>query len=219
MPDRTRARQLASEFLAKGDPTGWFEQLYREAEEGGSAVPWAELRPNPKLLEFWKRNPIDARAKRALTIGCGFGNDAEQLAKWGFATTAFDVSGTAIEHCRRRFPRSRVEYVTADLLQPPAEWSRAFDFVFEANTFQVLPPDAREVAMEHAADFVKPGGHLLLIARARELHEPRGEMPWPLTRQELARFSQLGLRELSLEDYLDDETPPVRRFQALYLRP
>jgi hypothetical protein len=34
MPDRTRARQLAREFNDKHDPTGWFEQLYREADEG-----------------------------------------------------------------------------------------------------------------------------------------------------------------------------------------
>ena len=39
MPDRTRARQLAAEYVAKGDPTGWFEQLYQEAEAGGSPIP------------------------------------------------------------------------------------------------------------------------------------------------------------------------------------
>ena len=54
MRDRTRARQLAAEYLAKGDPTGWFEHLYREGEEGKSIVPWMELRPNPNLLDFWK---------------------------------------------------------------------------------------------------------------------------------------------------------------------
>jgi hypothetical protein len=33
-PDRRRLRQLAAEYLAEGDPTGWFERLYEEAEEG-----------------------------------------------------------------------------------------------------------------------------------------------------------------------------------------
>ena len=218
MPDRTRARQLAAEYLAKGDPTGWFEQLYRESEEGRSAVPWVELRANPKLLEFWLHHRLEVRGKRALEIGCGVGDDAEQLAEWGFETTAFDISETAIQRCRRRFPESRVAYVTADLLKPPTEWAGAFDFVLDINTFQVLPASAREVAMRSAAGFVRGGGHLLVIARAREESDPPGEMPWPLTRRELARFTEFGLRELSFEDYVDEETPPVRRFQALYIR-
>jgi len=72
--------------------------------------------------------------------------------------------------------------------------------------------------MRSAAGFVRGGGHLLVIARAREESDPPGEMPWPLTRRELARFTEFGLRELSFEDYVDEETPPVRRFQALYIR-
>jgi hypothetical protein len=71
--------------------------------------------------------------------------------------------------------------------------------------------------MERAAGFVKDGGLLLVIARGREENEPAGLMPWPLTRRELNHFTEMGLRELSFEDFHDDETPPVRRFRALYL--
>ena len=219
MPDRTRARQLAAEFIAKGNPTGWFEQLYREAEEGKSIVPWAELRPSPNLLDFWRNHQIPAAGKTALNIGCGLGDDAEQLAEWGFSTTAFDVAESAVRGCRLRFPDSRVEYVAADLLEPPEAWSRAFDFVLESNTLQVLPAELRARAMHRAADFVREGGRLLAIARARDEGDPRGEMPWPLTRSELNHFAEMGLRELSFEDFQDSEDPPVRRFRALYLRP
>lgn len=219
MPDRSRARQLAAEYLAKGDPTGWFEQLYREAEEGKSIVPWAELQPSPNLLNFWKDRPLPATGKTALTIGCGLGDDAEQLAEWGFSTTAFDVSEAAVRGCRRRFPLSRVEYVAANLLKPPEAWSGAFDFVFESNTLQVLPAELRAWAMDRAAGFIAEGGKLLVIARARDENDPLGEMPWPLTRGELNHFTEIGLRELSFEDFQDSEEPPVRRFRALYLRP
>ena len=123
MPDRTRARQLAREFNDKNDPTGWFEQLYREADEGTSEVPWADLRPNINLLNYAAKHSLVGAGARALTIGCGFGDDAEQLAAWGYATTAFDISATAVRRARERFPKSRVDYVAADLLQPPpAEW-------------------------------------------------------------------------------------------------
>jgi hypothetical protein len=96
MKDRARARELAAEFNRKGDPTGWFEQLYQEGEAGKSAVPWANLCPNPHLLDFWKSHAQPTAGRSALTIGSGLGDDAEQLAAWGFDTTAFDISETAI---------------------------------------------------------------------------------------------------------------------------
>ncbi len=95
MKDRARARELAAEFHRKGDPTGWFEALYQEGEAGKSTVPWANLRPNPLLLDFWNAHPQQTAGKTALTIGSGMGDDAEQLATWGFQTTAFDISETA----------------------------------------------------------------------------------------------------------------------------
>jgi SAM-dependent methyltransferase len=215
-PDRTRARQLAAEYVAKGDPAGWFEQLYSEAELGQSVVPWAELQPTPNLLDFWMRHSIGTSGKSALKIGCGLGDDAEQLAAWRFDTTAFDVSATAIRACRRRFPSTFVNYVVADLLAPPEEWLGRFDFVLECYTLQVLPPSVRSRDIELITQFVSPGGLLLLIARGRAPHESEGQMPWPLVRTELEAVSRLGLRQISFEDYYDAESPPVRRFRALY---
>ena len=107
MKDRTRARELAVEFHRKGDPTGWFEALYREAEEGKSSIPWADYHPTPLLVSFWMAHPQEAEGKSALVIGCGLGDDAEQLSTWGFKTTAFDISETAIRATRKRFPNSK----------------------------------------------------------------------------------------------------------------
>ena len=219
MKDRTRARELAAEFNRKGDPTGWFEQLYREGEAGKSTVPWANLFPNPHLLDFWKFHPQPTAGESALTIGSGLGDDAEQLAAWGFRTTAFDISETAIRTSRKRFPTTKVEYLAANLLDPPSTWRRAFHFVFEANTLQVLPAALRPRAIERIAGFLCPGGLLLVIARAREPFDPEGQMPWPLTRAELSAFTAVGLKELSFEDFLDLgdlAEPGVRRFRALY---
>jgi SAM-dependent methyltransferase len=219
MPDRARARQLAAEYYAKGDPTGWFEQLYREAEEGKSTVPWADHKPSSVLLDFCISRHLKTDGRSALTVGCGFGDDAEQLAALGFATTAFDISESAIRACRKRFPQSCVHYVAADLLNPPADWSHSFDFVFESNTFQVLPRELRARAMERVAEFVRPGGTLFLIARARDENDSPGKMPWPLTRLELNRLVETGLHELSVEEFYDAEDPPVRRVRASYVRP
>ena len=219
MTDRKRARELAAEYIEKGDPTGWFEVLYKEADEGKSVVPWADRGPNSSLLEFWNANPQPTHGKQALVIACGLGDDAEQLAAWGFATTAFDISETAIRTARKRFPQSAVNYQTADLFQPPSEWERHFDFVFEANTVQALPIQLRIQAIHKIASFVRPGGHLLAIVRGRHLHEPLAESPWPLTRDEMDEFVRTGLTETSFEEYFDNEEPPARRFRSLYTRP
>lgn len=209
---------MAAEFLRKGDPTGWFEALYKEGEAGKSIVPWADRGANPGLTEFWKEHPQTTSGKKALVIACGLGDDAEQLAAWGFETTAFDISETAIRTARKRFPKSEVKYSEADLFQPPAEWERKFDFVFEANTVQALPASVRAQAIQKIAGFVGPGGKLLAIVRGRESHEPEGEMPWPLTRAELGEFVRAGLAEESFEEYFDNEEPPARRFRVLYTR-
>ncbi len=219
MPDRIRTRELAAEFIRRGDPLGWFEALYQEAERGDGAVPWADQEPNPRLIEFWKAHPLETAGKRALVIGSGFGDDAEQLAAWGFATTAFDISPTAIAATKKRYPSTKVDYVVADLFAPPANWLRAFDFLLEIYTVQAFTGDLRARAITKIAQFVAPGGHLLVIARGRAEDEPEGQgPPWPLTRGELDGFRRAGLEEVSFEDYAEPEPPWVRRFRALYRR-
>jgi SAM-dependent methyltransferase len=216
MTDRKRARELAAEYARKGDPTGWFDVLYKEAEEGKSVVPWADRGVNPGLLEFWRLYPQIAAGKKALVIACGLGDDAELLASWGFETTAFDISETAIQMARKRFPRSEVNYRVADLFQSPKDWERNFDFVFEANTVQALPAEIRTEAIRRIAAFVRPGGRLLAVVRGRKSDEPEGELPWPLTRAEMNEFVSAGLTEESFEEYFDNEEPPARRFRGLY---
>jgi SAM-dependent methyltransferase len=219
MTDRKRARELAAEYAQKGDPTGWFDVLYKEAEAGKSVVPWADRGANPGLIEFWRANPQATDGKKSLVIACGLGDDAEQLAAWGFDTTAFDISETAIQMARKRFPHSKVNYLAADLFRTPAEWERKFDFVFEANTVQALPAEIRAVAMQSIAAFVRPEGRVLAILRGRASDEPVGELPWPLTRTEMNEFVRAGLTEESFEEYFDNEEPPARRFRGLYNRP
>ncbi len=220
MPEQTsraRAREAAAKAIEDGEPLRWFEELYGTGE--ATSIPWADMEPNPNLVESLERHEPAGAGLRALKVGCGLGDDAEELARRGFAVTAFDIAPAAIEWARKRFPSSAVDYRVADLLNPPAEWRRAFDFVLESYTLQVLPASLRREAMTRIASFVKPGGTLLLIARARKAHEPIGNMPWPLTREELRWFGRVGLHEESFEEYWDQEDPPVRRFRMAYRMP
>src|ERR1700728_4178889 len=216
---RARVRELAAEFIRSGNQLGWFEALYAEAGSDDSAIPWADMEPNPGLVEFWPKRPLETAGKRALVVGSGLGDDSEQLAAWGFSTTAFDISPTAIAATKKRYPDTKVEYVVADLFDPPPAWLRGFDFVLEVYTVQAFTGDLRARAIAMIAEFVAPGGRLLVLARGRAEDEPEGQgPPWPLTRTEIDGFLRAGLAEESLEDYVEPEPPWVRRFRALYGR-
>jgi SAM-dependent methyltransferase len=218
MPDRTRARELAHEHREKNDPTGWFEQLYREAEQGTSELPWADLRANTNLLNFAAKHPFNGAGKSALVVGAGLGDDAEQVSAWGYATTAFDVSETAIRNARKRFPNSHVEYSVANLLTPLPAWRNAFDFVLEIYTVQSLPPEIRAQAIAAIASFVRPGGELLVICRGADAVDPTSGLPWPLTPDDLLHFIDAGLTQATFEDFFDPDEPETRRFRVLYRR-
>ena len=219
MSSRDEVRRLALESINRGDATGWFEELYQRASGDWDRVPWADRAANPFLVEWLRLPATRASGASCLVVGCGLGDDAEVLSEAGFRVVAFDISRTAVEACRSRFPASAVEYVEADALAPPPAWTACFDLVFESYTLQVLPPAARAVATEALAALVAPRGRLLVLCRARDRDDPVGQLPWPLLREELDAFCDHGLVEVSLQSFFDDETPPVRRFRALYQRP
>jgi SAM-dependent methyltransferase len=210
---RAHARELARESIARGDVTGWFERLYSESERDGFPISWVDLAPNPYLVEWLDERPEPPRG-RAMVVGCGYGDDAELLAGLGLDVTAFDISPTAVGRCRSRFPDSHVDYVVADVLDPPAEWSGAFDFVFEAYTVQVLAGPARAACARSIGRMAAPNGTLLVVARSRRPEDPEGLMPWPLTRTELDDFQVAEVRLTHLTELVEPGDPPVPRFVA-----
>ena len=214
--NRERAGQLAERALERGEPLGWFDGFYESAAGDTKRIPWAERRPNVNLVSWLSGRSLGRTAKSALVVGCGLGDDAELIASEGPATTAFDLAPRAVEWCRSRHPDSAVTYVVADLLDTPAPWKQAFDFVFEAYTLQVLPPAMRPAAVNAIAECVAPGGRLLVISRGRGSDDEVDGFPWPLARAEVESFVAAGLSLEKFEDYHDDESPPVRRFRAVF---
>jgi len=116
-----------------GEDEVGFEELYAKAGENLEAVPRALLAAHPAVLSWLDRQPRPG-GEAALVIGCGYGDDAEELCGCGFRVTAFDIAPTAIRRCRERFPGSEVEYRVADLFAVPAEWHPGFDLVVEIRT-------------------------------------------------------------------------------------
>jgi SAM-dependent methyltransferase len=204
-------KPLQEYHWAKGDATGWFEPAYAQANGDRTAIPWAEKGVNPHVIEWASAVSLDGTGQTALVIGCGLGDDAEYLASLGFTVTAFDISPTAVAWCRERFPHSTVEYVVADLFATPFP---TFDFVLEAYTLQALPRSLRARAVAAIASFVRR--RLLVVCRGCDQPEPNEEIPWPLTREELAGFESAGLSVVTFEDFEDQKDPPRRRFRVEY---
>ena len=214
---RARLRQLAAESIENRDPTGWFEKLYRGARGDTGAIPWAHLRVNPFLTEWVTNDQPSGEGKRALVVGCGLGDDAEAMARYGFDVTAFDISPEAIAWARRRFPDSQVRYTFANALSLPERWSEQFHLIVEIYTLQSLPFQAmRERVAANLTRCVSPGGSLLVICAGRDESDEPGSMPWPLTRADLTTFERVGLREVSFEDLLSHEEPFFRHFRIHY---
>jgi SAM-dependent methyltransferase len=201
--------------IGSGEPG--FEEVYALAEGNPDAVPWAALAAHPALVEWLDEQPA-ALGNRALVVGCGLGDDAEELAARGYAVTAFDLSPTAIDWCRQRFPHSVVNYEVADLFGLQSEWAGAFDLVVEIRTLQSLPPSSRVAAAVALAAMLRLRGRLFVHCLAGRDYERANTRPWPVSRTELGAFVDAGLVEVELgEDHLGRTGELC--YRAIYRRP
>ena len=215
---RERTKEIAMEFIERGDALGWFDALYKEADGDNERIPWADLEPNKFFNEWVETVALKGDGRRALVVGCGLGDDAKLLDRLGFNVTAFDISPTAIEWARRLHADTGIKFVTADLFDPLKDWYQAFDFVLEVYTIQPLPLEMRPSVIDAISNFVTIGGTLLVVTRGREDDEEPLELPWALSREDLSRFEVNGMKQKGFTQMLGDEDEPIPRFVVEYIR-
>ncbi|OIQ30870.1 MAG: hypothetical protein BM564_01265 [Bacteroidetes bacterium MedPE-SWsnd-G2] len=190
----------------ENQPNDWFETLYSESNDSGSGVPWANMAPHPVFKTWIDKSTAPEPGKTALVIGCGLGDDAIALESKGYKVTAFDVSESAVALCKKRFPKSKVEFVTADLLKGISSWHQKFDLVLEIFTIQALPPKYESVLIKNVSDFVADQGQLVMIT---EVQTPKRVFekgpPWLLNHDYIQSFESHGLTKVSNTSSLDSE--------------
>ena len=201
--------------MSTPDSLAWFERLYADVEDGRATAPWDRGGPNPLLVEWAEARELDGTGRRAIVVGSGLGDDAEYFASRGFDTVAFDLSATAVQLAQRRFPRSRVDYRVANLLEAPEDWRGAFDLVVESITVQSMPPELHAPGVAAVAGLVAPGGTLLVYSGGREEGEAVDGPPWPLTRAEVEAFATGGVEAVRIEELRRD----MFRWRAEFARP
>lgn len=157
-----------------------FEDAYASAGGNLSLVPWLRSGPDPELLGW-----LDACAPGLLRpgasvviVGCGAGDDAAELAARGYDLTAFDLSSTAIDWARRRFPHLADCFRQADLLDPARRIPRA-DLVVEVELLSWLPPELRSAAAGAIASLVRPRGMVLSVCTAAPAANPSAPADGP----------------------------------------
>lgn len=214
--DPVAYQNMVRDFQQRDEPMGWFDSIYSDAEGDHNAVFWADLEANPYLTEWLKTHHMNGKMKKAIAIGCGVGDDAEEMANCGYEVTAFDIAPTAIELCKKRYQHTDVEYLVADLFDYPKEWFESFDLVYECNTIQVLPGKYRKQAMDAMVSLLAKEGDILVSCRSRKSGEQEDDIPLPLDKEEIDIFKTLGLSEESFLAYNDDQELPVPHFFASY---
>lgn len=183
--------------VKENKPNDWFETLYSESNESGEGVPWANMTSHPFFKKWMTENPINGKGKSALVVGCGMGDDAIELESAGFDVTAFDVSSSAIELCKKRFPQAKVNFVTADLIKGVSDWYKKFDFVLEIFTIQALPPKYEETLIQNVTDFVSDQGKLVIITEIQyEKRTYENGPPWLLNKDYIKSFEKHGLTQI-----------------------
>lgn len=176
-------------------PTEWFEPLYKNASIDGTGVPWANMKTQPYFEKWLLSNPINGQNKTALVVGCGMGDDAITLENLGFTVTAFDISQSAIDFCKKRFPETTVNFLKADLFDAPETWVNHFNFVLEIYTIQALPPKYEDEVISTLSSWIAPKGTLLVIAKVSdEQRNFQNGPPWLLNKNYIVKFEQHGLK-------------------------
>lgn len=210
-------KEMVKSYQEQDKPLDWFDYIYKSANGDFTKVFWADLEASPYLISWLKKEFVQKTNKKACVIGCGVGDDAEALSEFGFEVTAFDISKTAIDLCKKRYPNTKVDYLVADLFDYPKEWFESFDVVYECNTLQVLPNKYRKKARAAMSSLLAKNGFILVSCRSREENKKEDEIPKPLAKSELDEFITIdNLQEQSFLAYDDKQTPRVPHYFAVY---
>ncbi len=114
------------------EPSRW-DECYKTGD-----TPWETGQVSSELQGVLAESAIQPCC--ALELGCGTGASAVWLAQQGFDVTACDLSTLAINRARQKAKEARVSvnFIVADVLNPPADLVGPFDFFFDRGCYHVV---------------------------------------------------------------------------------
>lgn len=131
-------------------------------EDGYRAVSrfWA---PTPGRLVAWLDTCIDWHELDVLDLGCGEGTNAAWMSAHGANVRAVEISKTALEHARRDYPDSQVNWQLGSVadLRFPAE---SFDIIVAYGLLHCLDDDDANQLVGRMQHWTRGGGFNLIVA-------------------------------------------------------
>ncbi len=115
---------------------------------------------------------LDLDSPQILDFGCGTGWFTDELSQFGSATGA-DLNQEAMQAASARWPH--VTFLGGDLFQMPLA-ANAYDVVVSMQVIAHVEDQAAYI--RHAAQVLRPGGHLLLTTNNKFVMQHLGEMDW-----------------------------------------
>ncbi|RIK93818.1 MAG: thiopurine S-methyltransferase [Burkholderiales bacterium] len=159
MDGSDRAGAAGTAPTAPAGPTAGF---WQERFASGR-TPWDRGEVNPALEPLIARGTFPAGAL-VLVPGCGAGHEVARLAAAGCRVLAVDYAPAAVALTHERLARAGLDarVVEADLLA----WSPSerFDAVWDQACLCALHPDRWTAYATRLADWMSPGGTLVLLA-------------------------------------------------------
>jgi SAM-dependent methyltransferase len=180
--------------------TEFWDQFYRQRRDCGRDLDWEGWWTRPFLLPL-----REAGVRAILELGCGTGNDAARLAGEGYAVTAIDLSGEAIERAQARFG-PMVRFVVADMTRRLPFPDAGFDAVMSNVALHMFADGVTRAVFAEVRRLVRPGGLFLfhvnaledrpLRARWQPARELEPDYVAEASGQTMHFFSEAYLREL-----------------------
>jgi cyclopropane fatty-acyl-phospholipid synthase-like methyltransferase len=128
---RLLAALAAAVSVAAMDDQDHFTRAY-----AGGSPPWDRGKPDPELIRVLDAGLLPGRT--VLEFGCGYGDNAVELARRGYQVTAVDFVAQAVEEARRkaRAAKVTVDFRCADVIA--LKIKRPFDVLFDRGCYHHL---------------------------------------------------------------------------------
>jgi len=193
----------------------FFDNIYKNTNDTHSNIPWATLNANIYLKDYLDNNEM-VKNKKALVIGCGLGDDANELSLKGYEVDAIDISDHAISLAKKRFQDKNINFKVEDIFDLPKSMINSYDFIYEGLTIQSIHPQYRESLIKIIYSLNKSNGELLLYTNIQNDSDSFGGPPWPLYRKDLEIFNTIGYEILSKEELVENKPiAPIRYISLL----
>ena len=132
------------------------ERIYTEMSLAD--IPWNIESPPGQLVDLVASGQV--QPCRTIDVGCGAGNQAIYLASRGFDVTGVDVAAAAIALARdnARSKGVKCEFVVADLLDGPGDFTETFEFAHEWSVLHHIYPETRARHVDTVRRMLTHGG-------------------------------------------------------------